>query len=159
MLIIFAIIAVICSVGSCIYQDLSIRKITGEGMSKTSWLVQIAFHGAFTILSWALFNNPWVYVVMLCLIAFLSSMNREGVRRQFAWWFLIVLYALLLIFSVSHYADHHGGAYKGVYLWWWLLPILIAVIFNFGVSSLLEWLRAKKRSVINKLDSIAESKS
>ena len=138
----FAVVAVFCTLISCIYQDLSVKKITGEGIRGISWVIQIAFNGAFAVLSWTYFNNPWVY--------------------------LIILYSLMIVFSVSHYADVHGGVYKGYYFWWWITPIAVASIANFGVSNFCSWLRAKKKNtlatakvvskkVITKLDNIAEN--
>lgn len=164
----FAVVAVFCTLISCIYQDLSVKKITGEGIRGISWVIQIAFNGAFAVLSWIYFNNPWVYAVMLLLLAILSSFNTEGVHRQYAWGFLIILYSLMIVFSVSHYADVHGGVYKGYYFWWWITPIAVASIANFGVSNFCSWLRAKKKNtlatakvvskkVITKLDNIAEN--
>lgn len=163
MVIILSLVTVACTILSCIYAALSVRKVTGESMSPAVWLIMILLNGVFVMLSWTFFNNPWVYITVLAALSVLSILNKEGERRRLSWWYLILQYSIVLLFAVANYADRHNGIYKGSYVLWWLIPILVAVICNFGINSFLN--RGKKvksaakavgKKLVNKLDSLAE---
>ena len=169
MTVMLTLIVVVCTIISCIYASLSKKHNGKEGISQAYWFFSILFNGVFTFVSWEYFNNPWVYIVALAILSILSLLNREGIRRRLSWFFMIVAYSVLLVFSVAEYATTKGEWHIKLHLvCWWLVPIVVALVCNYGLNVFFQWLRAKgkrikttakvaSKKVINKLDSLAES--
>lgn len=170
-LIMMSAITIVCTTISCIYASLSVEKVTGEKMSVAVWPFKLLFHGAFVILSWNYFNNPWVYITMLAILSALSILNTEGAHRRLSWKYLIIQYAIVLCFAVANYADRNGEVFLKIrYLLWIAIPVLVAFICNEGISAFLNRLRSKQetvataakvvsRKVVRKLDNLAEQSS
>ncbi len=169
MLIIFAFLTIILTTISTIFANLSLDQF-GSKANIFILPFRVILHGAIILLTWKFFNNPWVYITMLAIIAIISTRNREGAHRKYSWEALLVLYFIVLLFSVANYADRHNGVYKISYLFWSIIPFIAATVANFGIPSAIAWFhkkqeRAKDKTktisdkVVRKLDNIAKQSS
>ena len=143
VLIVSLALGALLSVCSTIATVQSREEVYGDRPSLIAIILKVVFWTAFSGLTAVHFSKPWLYIIIILILAVLQLLNREGARRAVAWNYLILLNTLLLLLSIAGIFDS-GKTVKVPVMVLMLIPSALAFVIGVWKVAMLDKYGAAK---------------